>query len=35
MAANDRIGTFVKDLKARDIRYLRFELPDLHGVSRL
>jgi glutamine synthetase len=35
MAANARIGKFVKDLKAKDIRYLRFELPDLHGVSRL
>ncbi len=34
MAANDRISTFVEDLKAKNIRYLRFELPDLHGTSR-
>ena len=35
MAANDRITALVEDLKARNIRYLRFELPDLHGTSRV
>lgn len=35
MAAADRITKFVKDLKAKDIRYVRFEVPDTHGVSRL
>ncbi len=34
MAASDPIAEMVDDLKARHIRYLRFELPDLHGTSR-
>ena len=33
--APDRIAAFVADLEARGIRYLRFELPDLHGTSRV
>ena len=32
MAATDRISKFVKDLKSKDIRYVRFELPDTHGI---
>ena len=35
MAAADRITKFVKDLKAKGIRYVRFEVPDTHGTSRL
>jgi glutamine synthetase len=31
----DRIEQFLADLNARNIEYVRFELPDLHGVSRL
>ena len=34
MASTDRISTFVRGLKAKKVRYVRFELPDLHGVSR-
>ncbi len=34
MAASDPIADMIGDLKAKNIRYLRFELPDLHGVSR-
>ena len=34
MAASDPIAEMVDDLKAKHIRYLRFELPDLHGTSR-
>jgi glutamine synthetase len=30
----DRISPFLRNLRARQARYLRFELPDLHGVSR-
>ena len=35
MADADRISAVVEDLKSRNIRYLRFELPDTHGVSRV
>lgn len=31
----DAISEFMQKLKQRDIRYVRFEMPDLHGVSRL
>jgi glutamine synthetase len=31
----DRIAQFLDTLKEQQIEYLRFELPDLHGVSRL
>ena len=31
---SDRISQFI-DLKQQGIEYVRFELPDLHGVSRL
>jgi len=34
MAAADRISSFVQELKDKQIRYVRFELPDLHGTSR-
>ena len=34
MASTDRVSTFVRGLKAKKVRYLRFELPDLHGISR-
>ena len=34
MASSARIAQFVKDLKAKGIRNVRFELPDLHGTSR-
>lgn len=34
MTNSGRIKAFVADLKAKDIRYVRFELPDLHGISR-
>jgi len=30
----DRIRQFMADLTAQDIEYVRFELPDLHGVAR-
>ena len=32
--AKDRIATFMAELEAKQIEYLRFELPDMHGVSR-
>ncbi len=35
MAAADRIASFVQDLESKNIRYVRFELPDLHGISRV
>ena len=35
MASADRIASFVEDLKSKNIRYVRFELPDLHGISRV
>lgn len=31
----DAVSEFMQELKQRDIRYVRFEMPDLHGVSRL
>ena len=34
MTASDPIGQMVEELKARHVRYLRFELPDTHGISR-
>ena len=34
MGSSDRIAGFVKDLASKGIRYVRFELPDTHGVSR-
>ncbi len=33
--ASDRIAQFMASLQEQGIEYLRFELPDLHGVSRL
>ena len=32
--AKDRIATFMAELEGKQIEYLRFELPDMHGVSR-
>ena len=32
--AKDRIATFMAELEQKQIEYLRFELPDMHGVSR-
>jgi len=32
---DEAIAQFVTDLKHQGIEYVRFELPDLHGVSRL
>ena len=32
--AEDRIATFMAELEGKQIEYLRFELPDMHGVSR-
>lgn len=31
----DRIAPFLRTLKTRNARFLRFELPDLHGISRV
>lgn len=31
----DQIDQFLSTLKEQNVEYLRFELPDLHGVSRL
>lgn len=31
----DQIGKFVERLKKEGVRYLRFELPDMHGTCRL
>lgn len=31
----DQIAQFMAKLKAQGVEYVRFELPDLHGVSRL
>jgi glutamine synthetase len=31
----DRITQFIAKLQEQGIEYVRFELPDLHGVSRL
>jgi glutamine synthetase len=33
--SNERIRTFLRSLHAREARFLRFELPDLHGVARV
>jgi glutamine synthetase len=35
MVAVDSISEIVDSLKQQGIQYLRFEMPDLHGVSRL
>ena len=32
---SDRITQFIATLQEQGIEYVRFELPDLHGVSRL
>jgi glutamine synthetase len=32
--AEERIATFMAELEGKQIEYLRFELPDMHGVSR-
>ncbi len=34
MAPIDRVSTLLKELKAKKVRYVRFELPDIHGTSR-
>jgi len=34
MAATDQAAALIKELKDKNIRYVRFELPDLHGISR-
>lgn len=31
----DRVSKFVEGLKADGVEYLRFELPDMHGIARL
>ncbi|HIK18028.1 MAG TPA: glutamine synthetase [Leptolyngbyaceae cyanobacterium M33_DOE_097] len=31
----DAVSALMQELQQRDIRYLRFEMPDMHGVSRL
>jgi len=33
--STERVRTFLRGLQAREARFLRFELPDLHGVSRV
>jgi glutamine synthetase len=33
--ADAEVTQFIQKLKDLDVRYVRFELPDLHGVSRL
>lgn len=33
--SSEAISTWVADLQKQGIKYVRFELPDLHGVSRL
>ena len=33
-APQDHIGDLMAELKAKKIEYVRFELPDLHGISR-
>ncbi len=32
---DDQIAKFLAKLKQQGVEYVRFELPDLHGVSRL
>ncbi|PSB55085.1 hypothetical protein C7B79_33985, partial [Chroococcidiopsis cubana CCALA 043] len=34
-AATDSVSEFMQELERNDIRYVRFEMPDLHGISRL
>ncbi|GEM_PF-1429667 len=34
-ASSERITQFIATLKEQGVEYVRFELPDLHGVSRL
>lgn len=31
----DAVSEFMQELERQDIKYVRFELPDLHGISRL
>ncbi|MEM6256066.1 MAG: glutamine synthetase family protein [Cyanobacteria bacterium P01_D01_bin.156] len=33
--SSEAISTWVTDLQEQGVKYVRFELPDLHGVSRL
>ena len=33
-ASSDRITQFIETLKEQGIEYVRFEMPDLHGMSR-
>ena len=35
LPSTETITTWVQDLQKQGIQYVRFELPDLHGVSRL
>jgi glutamine synthetase len=35
MVASDRVTQLIEQLKDQGTKYVRFELPDLHGVSRL
>ena len=35
LPSSEAISTWVADLQTQNIKYVRFELPDLHGVSRL
>lgn len=35
LASADRIDQFLQTLTEQSIKYVRFEMPDLHGVSRL
>ena len=30
----EAVDKFVKELERQNMRYVRFELPDLHGISR-
>ena len=34
-SAQETLSGWVKSLEAQGVKYVRFELPDLHGVSRL
>ena len=34
MAPIDQASALLKELKGKKIRYVRFELPDIHGTSR-
>ncbi|HAZ61401.1 MAG TPA: glutamine synthetase [Gammaproteobacteria bacterium] len=33
--STERVRTFLRSLAAREARFLRFELPDLHGIARV